>query len=135
MRAGVTGSADAGDAGPGHDHTTTRCRAGGDDGGRIRFRCSARTPTSSFERGDECPVRVGAVRSPSLGHRLLEFIGGEHPGDIFVEKTLGNDSANHPVGRRRRGVIPTIESDILGNDIEYRQRIPEVGDLGLVEEA
>ena len=135
MRAGMTGSTNAGDAGPGHDHTTTRCRAGGDNCGRIRFRCSARTTTSSFERSDECPVRVGAVRSPSLGHRLLEFISREHPGDFFVEQPLGNDGANHPVGRGRRGVIPTIESDIFGNNIEHGQRIPEIGDLGPVEEA
>ena len=80
-------------------------------------------------------MRVGAIRSPSFGHRLLEFIGREHSGDFFVEQPLSNDSANHAVGRRRWGVIPTIESDIFGNNIEHGQRIPEVGDLGLVEEA
>ena len=80
-------------------------------------------------------MRIGAVCSPSLGHRLLEFIGGEHPGDLFVEKTLRDDSAHHPVGCRRRRVVPAIEAHILGNDIEHGQRIPEVGDLGFVEEA
>lgn len=80
-------------------------------------------------------MRIGAVCSPTFGHRLLKFISGEHPGDLLVEKALRDDSAHHPVGCRRRRVVPTIESDIFGNDSEHGQRIPEISDLGFVEES
>lgn len=135
MWAGMTGAANAGDAGTGHDHTATRRRTRGDHGDRIGLRCSARSSSCSFERSDECPVRIRAILSPTFRHRVLKFIGREHPGDLLVQKTLRHDSAHHSVGCRRRGIVPAIEAHILGDDIEHGERIPEVGDLGFVEES
>ncbi|MHB1534085.1 MAG: hypothetical protein ACYC1D_05640 [Acidimicrobiales bacterium] len=86
-----------------------------------------------MERSTQGSGLVGTGWPPTLLHGGGQFVGREELSGFLREHTCG-DSRLHVAGSRRRwGIVPPIEADLLCDNVEQLECLPDLGRLVLAK--